>query len=367
MNKIFTSYLTKFISFTLISLFFVSILNYFIDPGGIYHGKSITPEKYASSLVKSSNGLLWPEGLMSDRKLAKALIKHSLSFNCVIIGSSHVRPISSARKNRSLTGLCPSILNIAVDGASIEDHITLSYLLIKSGFSNNVILGLDPWTLTYNKDSRWLIYSSDYYISQNQIFNKKKKPINLKNNLPIIFNLIDLEYTLNSISMLNKYFTLGLHTIIEVDSFDHSKGIETAVKLPDGTVISSNKDIRLRKLASKSITINDGILHDYKVDTNVSSLEAIEDYKLLLKWIAKSNAVPHILLTPYHPYAWIKNDSKITLAMLKTERILRSIAKQLEISIYGSYDPSKLNCKKNEFDDIMHPKDVCLAKINVDI
>ena len=105
--------------------------------------------------------------------------------------------------------------------------------------------------------------------------------------------------------------------------------------------------------------------HKYKLNTPVSLPGAVNDYQLLIEWIIASGAKPYLLLTPYHPSAWAHKDTPVVLAMQKTEKIVRNIGHKLGVAVYGSYDPSKVNCDENEFSDVMHAKDICLSKINV--
>jgi len=352
-----------FLWVTLASLSLVVSLNFVVDTAGIYHDKALTPGKYASALLQSKKGLLWPEGLLAARKLAKALAKHSPGYDCVVIGSSHIKEISSVRNNKSLKGLCPSILNLGVLAASLEDHITLSYLVIQSGFKKNIILGVDPWTLAYNKDVHWLKYADDYRTAQLTIFGNT-------NNLPrvntetMITNLINLDYALRSLSLLMKYINQGIPSITHATSLNHKIGLSDPVKLPDGSNIFSQK--YLQKTKNPKITVDDGRLHMYKLNTPVSLPEAVNDYQLLLEWIFSSEAKPHILLTPYHHSAWAYNDTPVALAMQKTEKIVRDIGYKLGVTVYGSYNPSMVNCDEDEFYDVMHAKVTCLSKINVD-
>jgi hypothetical protein len=352
-----------YLKFLLISislaLLLIATLNYNIDPAGIYHKTSITPERYASELIKSKYGLLSLEGMFSERELAKELSAYSKDVDCIIIGSSHVMQISSFRENRSLSDLCPSILNLGVSGASIEDHITLSFLVINSGFSKNIILGIDPWTLTYNKDRRWLLYKDSYRQAQSSILNEKIKLDNF--NPSIINNLLSLEYTGRSIALLSKYITTGIPTITEAPYFNYSTGLSESVYLPDASLIYSEEYIS--KSNKSNLSNNIGVSDTYKVGGPVTSKKAVSDYKKLLNWISSNNAKPHIILTPYHPTAWSKKGTNIDSAMRKTEKAVIKIGKELSIPIMGSYDPRKTNCSKNEFYDVMHAKDTCLTKI----
>ena len=86
----FENYLKLVFTATLSNLFSVVVMNYFIDPAGIYTGPNISPDAYAERLITSKSGLAWPEGIFSDRDLAKSLSKHADKYDCIVIGSSHV-------------------------------------------------------------------------------------------------------------------------------------------------------------------------------------------------------------------------------------------------------------------------------------
>ena len=42
---------------------------------------------------------------------------------------------------------------------------------------------------------------------------------------------------------------------------------------------------------------------------------------------------------------------------------VHEIAKSVGIQVIGSFHPKKINCTSEEFYDEMHPKDLCLAKL----
>jgi hypothetical protein len=356
----FLKYLKFFTFVVLLILSSIATLNFFVDPAGLYYNKNLSSDKYASALLDSENGLFLPQGLFSERDLVKSLIKHSQPVDCVVIGSSHVMQISSVRNNSSLKDLCKTILNISVSGASIEDHITLAYMATKAKISNKIILGVDPWTLTYGKDIAWQAYIDDYGAARHEIFGKTANIP--KSTMLLITNLLNIKYTLRSIALLDRFMRNGLPTInqLNVSESNHNKTIYDSYKLSDGSLVS----IKTKK--RPEVTVNSARSHTYKVRGPVSLPAAVNDYQTLLEWIYSFKVSPYILLTPYHPLAWNYADTRLVSVMNETEGIIKNVADNLKIKVYGSYNPSKVDCSKDEFFDIMHAKDTCLSKIKTD-
>lgn len=138
-----------------------AILNWAVDPAGIFRSTSFG-QQYAKALMESKHGLVTPDSI-DVREFKAELAKFSAQFHCVIVGSSHVMQIGSARKHRSLPD-CENILNLGVSGAGMEDHLILTWVALSgSGKPGKLILGVDPWTLAYGKDSRWKIRYAEKY------------------------------------------------------------------------------------------------------------------------------------------------------------------------------------------------------------
>ena len=359
----FSFYLKSLLYLTVSILGSIIVLNYFADPAGIYRPSSVSPDTYASRLVKSKNGLLWPEGMFAERYLAKALSKLHQNADCIVVGSSRVMQVSSAREHRSLNKICSSILNLSVSGAGIEDHITLSYFVVKAGFRGRIVLGIAPWTFTFGRDPRWNKYKDDYQLAKDIIYNENKNleqtPIQ---TLSLLSNLLNFEHSVRSFAVLTRFFAHGPLAIEEAPSFQHKIGLSDPVKLPDASHVYSYH--YMKKMVQNVITLEQATSHEYKVNQPVSPREGIHSYKKLIEWISASGATPIMLLIPYHPMAWSKDGTAIHAAMVKTEKIAHQMAKLTNTQLYGSYNPNIIGCNIDEFFDVMHAKDVCLQKIN---
>ena len=68
-------------------------------------------------------------------------------------------------------------------------------------------------------------------------------------------------------------------------------------------------------------------------------------------------------MTPYHPEVWNISEQPVVTAMKIVEPKVHEIAKATGILVIGSFNPKKINCTKEEFYDEMHPRDLCLSKL----
>ena len=67
-------------------------------------------------------------------------------------------------------------------------------------------------------------------------------------------------------------------------------------------------------------------------------------------------------MTPYHPKVWEQQQPTVE-AMKSIENKIHMLAKQLNITVIGSYNPVKIGCSKDEFFDGMHATPKCLIKL----
>lgn len=357
-------YLRFFLGTVFLGLASVAALNFIVDPAGIYGVGSLDPEAYADALIKSENGLWVPEDTFDERLVVKALAKYSQRAECVVVGSSHVMQISSDRtKNRSLQDICGSVLNLGVSGAGIEDHFALAYLALQVGHPKKIILGVDPWTLAFETDSRWSTYKDDYFKARAEIL-REKRAAELKKrdmtDMAKLANLINWEYTIRSTQAAMRDLRRGMPTITAAHKVDPAVGGEYPVRLRDGSYLYSAKYI---SAASRS-TIQPGG-DAYKTDKILNQPEAIEAYRALLLWIKSQGVEPILLLTPYHENVWKSSKTPDTMALCATEPIVKTLAHELNVKLVGSYDPQVVGCLGNEFYDFMHPTADCLTKLRV--
>jgi hypothetical protein len=345
-------------------LVFAASINFIVDPAGVYRPDRDSATKFAATLIQAENGLWWQDESFSDRAIKMSLAKYSNQYECVVIGSSHVMQVGSARKINSLVNICSSILNLGVSGASIEDQFALAYLALKDGHPKKIVLGVDLWTFAFGKDHRWSFYSDDYLQARRNVFGgtslitSEEPSGSLQSKLR---NLLSLEYTIKSFRKAIGDFTHGSdrHLAILAPKTGESGGAHAAL-LRDGSLLYSGSYIEQAK--GKPIALGGEL---YGTDGILNDPGAINAYRALLLWIKSKGVEPILLLTPYHQNVWKAANSKNTLALKATEPIVLQIASDLGIAVLGSYNPEAVGCLSTEFFDFMHPTADCLSKLEI--
>lgn len=347
---------------TALLLVLAAMINIVVDPAGIYSERGENPEAYADSLVVSDHGLWWPENSYDERLLKKALIKHALRADCVVIGSSHAMQVSSLGRTKALSNRCKSILNLSVSGAGIEDHITLSYLTLSGSRPVRIILGMDPWIFAFGKDVRWSqYYRTDYFDARDTMIGRKRDSLETadpawKSKLK---NLFSFEYTLRSIGKGLQDLNSPPSVIAAAPALDAETGGQDAVLLPDGSLMYSAK--YLNDARSTPVPIGGAV---YKTELGqLNQGDAIRSYRSLISWIKNMGVEPVFLLTPYHENVWKSSNSLTAIALRTVEPTVLALAKEFDVEVIGSYDPHVAGCQASEFYDFMHVTRSCLAKL----
>jgi len=356
------AYVRLLLATAFLILCLAGLLNYVVDPSRIYQKGEIDPQAYADALIKSPHGLWAPPDTFDERLIKKALAEYSGQFDAVIIGSSHCMSVSSVRKPRTLAGICDSLLNLGISGASIEDHLTMAFLSVKNRQPKKLFFSIDPWTFAYGKDTRWSAYRKDYYKARATIFeaNNQNTPEYEMADSAKLVNLLNLEYTVRSARILFLGTRPSSQSIKLAPRFDYSIGGEFPVYLNDGSYIYSSKyiaDCELTPIPVGGLT--------YKTDSPCNTKDGIDAYRSLLLWIKHKGVEPILLMTPYHENVWKAPLSLDSVAMRSTEIIVLNFARELNLRVVGSFDPAVAGCQPSDFYDCMHTKPEGLAKLKI--
>lgn len=355
-----TAYLRILMATAFTILAIIALVNIVIDPAGLYFLSNRNPQHYADQLVRSEHGLWWPDNSFADRAVKKALARHASAYDCVVIGSSHAMQIGSQRDIPSLAAPCPSILNLAVGGASLEDDFALAFLALQQGGPKTILLGVDPWTLRFGADSRWTLYEDAYRAAQSAILGRAGDTGWRDWDavwLDRLSNLVSLGYTVRSIEqyMNGNRPATEQNAAVPAPRIDYAVGGKDAVLLPDGSLEYSAE--ALRNYAARRIPLGGD---SYKTDAPIDPL-AISAYKSLILWIRQHGVEVILLLTPYHEQVLAAPESPNARALQAAEPVVRAMAKSLGVRVIGTYDPHKAGCDADAFLDFMHAKPRCLA------
>jgi hypothetical protein len=342
----------------------VASINFFVDPGKIYpklfSQKNITlkADEYINKLITSEYGLFFLEHKWNERDIKRSLVSSISNHKCIIIGSSRIMQVGSSRKYSSLQeDGCSSIMNLGVSGASLEDYLALSDIVLSNKkHPETIVLGVDPWSLNFNKDKRWIRYEDSYSNMLSRLSFNGQSDFS-KNSL--LINLFNFKYLIQSFYAIYDV-SLNMSNAIPVPKFDTNAGAKYRVMLPDGSLVYSSKyisesDERIKGFSGK---------HDYKLSKdNPYQVDAVDLFVKLVEHLKSKGFDVVIMLIPYHEKIWsFKNQSSVKIMSI-VEKKLNKIAKKLNVRLIGSYNVANVNCNSNDFFDAMHPKDICLKKI----
>lgn len=337
------------------------LMNIVFDPAGIYRASSNNSKVYAGKLTQSPHGLVFQSDFWNERLIKLELAESIGNADCVLIGSSHIMQVSSFRQKRALRGVCEKIINLGVSGASLEDHIALSFAIVSSGQKpKKIIFGIDPWVFNFGRSVRWRDAYSKKYMTALQALRWADTPASDFGSSGKLLNLLSLEYTARSINKAILLFTHGDISIKSAPDFDEDTGFVTPVFLPDASLVYSSEE--LSKSRNVSIRLGGDV---FLTEGPYYDRTAIELYRRNLLYLQDKEITPVFLFTPYHHNVWADKKSRNTLTMQAVEPVARKLARQLGIEVLGAYDPEILGCKQSEFMDFMHATPDCLARIKL--
>lgn len=347
------NYLLGFVSAAVFMLMGVMMLNWTVDPAGLFSAGSFG-QQFASQLVTSTNGLITPDSI-DEREFKSVLAAKSSTADCMVIGSSHVLQIGSSRRHRSFPE-CRQILNLGVSGAGIEDQIVLTWLALKVNQPAKLILEVAPWTMAFGKDARWkLRYPEDYDAAYSAIVSGQATS-GTNQSQSRWATLISAQYARRSLATLERGETA--HSIVQAPPTDEDTGDRLPVTLPDGSLIYSADYIANAK--KTAIPLGGS---EYKSAAPTNEAHAIFAFRQLVRWVRFHGVEPVLLLTPYHQNVWRLENASTVRLMKETEKIVSGLARDMGILVIGSYHPERVRCSPDEFYDFMHPNAKCLSRM----
>jgi len=176
------------IAFSMFFLIFVAFTNINVDPEKIYPNNlkifksNFDLEKNIKKLYSTKGLLIYKEKKWNERYFYKILLRNYKDPECLIFGASSVVTISAVQNPRALSKNCNSILNLGLPGGTFEDYFALSNDIFPKDISEKkIFLSIQPFTLNFNRDHRWIFNSKGYYEFLEKIQNDQIKFNSTKN------------------------------------------------------------------------------------------------------------------------------------------------------------------------------------------
>ena len=361
----FSKYLKLIAGLCSFSLIAIAAINYTANPSKIYpplpfsdsHNR-LSPKQFITQLVQSDHGISFFNYAWNERDLKHALALHPTTAQCAVIGSSRVMQISSIRKERSLSDICPSLINLGVSGASLEDFLALSETILRNEKPPKVIVfGIDPSNFNFNRTSKWTRYKQNFFNMKFKLEGEYTED-NSSFTIALLRNLINREYFLRSLKLILSERT---QPIKNVQEFDHQVGLDNPVLLPDGSLIYSAESI-LSDEVYNNLQFNNGETFGIRGSQWVNE-KAVELFIRLVNHLQQQKFKIILILTPFHPVAWnIAEQSGITEINVVESKV-HEIARLTGVQVIGSYNPIHIGCTADDFFNGAHPKAKCVTKI----
>jgi hypothetical protein len=362
----FSKYLKLIAGLCSFSLIAVATINYLANPDKIYpplpiydsHDR-ISPKQIIKQLVQSDHGIIVANDTWNGRDLKHALALSPTTAECAVIGSSRVMQISSVRKERSLSDNCPSLINLGVSGASLEDFLALSETILRNEKPPKVIVfGIDLSNFNFNRNSRWISHKQSFFNMKSKLEGEYPDD-NSSSTLALVRNLINREYFLRSLKLILSERT---RTINNAQEFNHQIGLEDPVWLPDGSLIYSGKNIQ--NDSAKISANHDLYLDVFKIRSSQWITEkAVELFILLVNHLQQQKFKIIFVLVPYHPAVWDIAEELGINEINVVESKVHKIARLIGVQVIGSYNPNHIGCTADDFFNGAHPKAKCVTKI----
>ncbi len=278
---------------------------------------------------------------IDDRRFIEARLSTDLpSVDVIAMGSSRLMQLSSS-------GIERSFINFSVGGASVEDFIAFTPEAVAQLKPKVVLLGSDPWIFNKNNGlDRWEA-TSELYMHWAQIIGQSelsfspflKRQTNIRHG-----NLFSGLY--NHINIASNTTDNGNNEIVAKISFDGS--------LVYGKAFATKNEDAIKRTFTAQLTY---AMKQFEFDR-----DAEEQYRALIDWLLKQNIEVKLILSPYHPELYT-DFAEMTPKIYEAELQFRNLARQTNIDILGSYNPSVVGCSVREFYDGIHPKESCINKI----
>jgi len=266
------------------------------------------------------------ESSLDDRKLIQYRVYNDAeTINTIAVGSSRLMQLPIANND--------SIRNFSVAGADLEDIVSITMMSERKFDPQKVIIGIDPWILNKNRGDRWKTLNKEYRLALFEL-SKGAKDEKIEHDEKM-FQLPSIKYSSSDYSEPDLS-----RNILYRNGYRH---------------LGSTASIDFLQLQENINEVSNYGFYKYEQDQN-----ALRILRMLLSKLSSSSEVV-IILSPYSQklYSTLQDNHPI----LVNENLIRDISKELNIQIYGSYDPSLTNCLESEFNDLFHPNSSCMGKI----
>lgn len=328
-------------------------VNLGVDAEALFGKHVATYEKLVQNLLESEHGIVLREGNVRWAKLT--LIRRSPT-DCYINGSSHTMEFSFGNWPAAADYGCEGLTNIGVYYSVFEDSVIQLAALLDSAEFETLFLAMDPWIFRKNKSRRYEVMPSVHRDSRRAL----GLPEDRESYGAPLSRIAHLSETLNF-----SYFIRNVRALFRFETENRTPGIVEAVRLDQGHTGKGPPDSeiflrdgsRIRGKGSYEKLVGRGRYFDAgNVKPPFVVEDVVEEFRILLARAKRSGKRVAFVLTPYSPEVWqCRGDNERTCRGLReVEPVIRALAAEFGIDVFGSYDPVRAGFTSDDFLDGHH-------------
>lgn len=335
----------------------LAFVNWYADPANVLRGGY---EQRAAEILASGQNAANLRN-MDDRAFMRAYARlRTQPVGTLALGSSHSMQITA-----ELTG-DPDFFCAGVTGADLRDCISIYRLFCEQGFApQRVILVVDPWFFCENTlegramTDGYAAFCAEYGLAPYGLTGGGVNWGAVKRKA----NLFSIPYFQSSLDYLKK----GLHrTRDAVPTLEYVT--ESAMRRADGSYCyeAEYRDATLeevRQLAQNCVIVPPEYARNFSGVTG----GLVEQLRAFMQEMQADGRQVAVMLAPYHPYFYAyMSEAEMYRDFLSTEETVREMAAELEIPVFGSYDPAACGLDETDFYDAQHCREEAMYRFYPD-
>ena len=333
---------------------FMVLFNFKVDCQGYFQGDQELRD--VVELMLNGHDVVGAERLNnSQRKIIKTFVHNMENVPATIaLGSSRVMMISSEMLGTD------SFYNCAITGADMYDLMGTYYLFEQRGaVPQNIIIGVDPWVFGGEDavDPR-----SDKALYAEFLLRDLGIETDFETEDPTMKweALYSPSYFQGNLT----YFLSAQGEVVKPQAVEGDvMAQDTEVMRSDGSIVYS-RSFRTQPQESVDAAALEQTGNFFRMEYyEEPEEERIELFTKFVQYLQEKGIRVVFLLSPYHPIAYdnaMENAGHYS-GFVATEPLIRRIAKQLDVPVYGSYNPYAMGLTNADFYDGIHVRSEALS------
>ena len=321
----------------------VAATNFIVDGKGAFGQTDDGAKQYASALLASPYGVVWPE---SERAVKLNLLK-TVESECVLVGTSHV---NTMHKDGFPGGGCSSFINATVGGGSMEDVVIVAAALMDRPGVSRLVIELPVWAFKWGLNQAWRQFNADYQKARSRVGLPPAHGVDANPATEFDY-LISFKYFLSNLDVLRRNRGLPHPSTPTALTDERGSNLSDADQIMrrDGAIGHSREYLATHPLPLSQVGVG-----DFHIVRPFIHQQAVRDLGAIVSALKSRGISVTFLLTPYHPKVFECRSPDTCEALAEVEATAYDLARETETKIVGHYDPRLLRLDAHDFFDDMH-------------